>query len=83
MKTGQKKVPLCEEDLEKESEFTFYVTMTLKERMEVREKMKRLRLKTKLPMARVLKEVLIKHLDDEEFLKYINLWWTNGKICYN
>ena len=74
MGIGQKKVPLCEEDLEKESEFTFYVTMTLKERMEVRRKMKRLREKTKLPMARVLKEVLIKHLDDEEFLKYINLW---------
>jgi len=73
MKTGQKKVPLCEEDLEKESEFAFYVTMTLKERMEVRERMKNLRANRKIPMARVLKEVLLKHLDDEEFLKCINL----------
>ena len=73
MKAGQKRVSLSDEDLEKEREFAFYVNMTLIEREEIRKNMKKLKSEIKIPMSRVLKKVLLEHMNDKEFLKYINL----------
>jgi len=73
MGNGHKKVARTESELDEDKEFSFYVTMTYREREEVRKKMRILKSKIKIPMSTVIKKVLIEHLDDEEFLKYINL----------
>lgn len=67
---------LTDEDLAKVVQFRFYVNMTLKERLQVREKMDNLRERhnnIKLNQTKVLRKVLIELLDDDEFLKSIKL----------
>lgn len=54
-------------------ERVFYIAMNDKEREITRDNMKRLHSEYKLTMSEVLRTVMIKHMNDKEFLKFIGL----------
>jgi len=67
---------LTEKDLAQVDQHTFYVNMTLKERLQVRDNMDKMRERhndIKLNQSKVLRKVLIEYMNDDEFLKYIGL----------
>ena len=54
-------------------ERVFYIAMDQNERETTRDNMKRLRKEYKISMSEVLRKVMIEHMNDEEFLKFIGL----------
>ncbi len=54
-------------------ERVFYIAMDQSEREITRENMKRLRKDYKISMSEVLRKVMIEHMNDEDFLKFIGL----------
>lgn len=67
---------LSEEELSKVDQHRFYVNMTLKERLQVRDNMDALRERhndIKLNQSKVLRKVMIEFMNDDDFLQYIGL----------
>jgi len=67
---------LTDEDLAKVEQHTFYVNMTLKERLKVRDNMEQIKMRhddIKLNQSKVLRKVLIEFMNDDDFLKYIGV----------
>ena len=64
---------LTDEDLAKFSEHRFYVNMSLKDRLKIRDNMETLKKKHNISQSEVFRTVMIKFMNDDEFLKYIGL----------
>jgi lipid II:glycine glycyltransferase (peptidoglycan interpeptide bridge formation enzyme) len=67
---------LTEEELSKIDQHRFYVNMSLKERLQVRDNMDALRERhndIKLNQSKVLRKVMIEFMNDDDFLRYIGL----------
>lgn len=54
-------------------ERVFYIAMNDKEREITRDNMKKLHSDYNLTMSEVLRTVMIKHMNDEDFLKFLGL----------
>ena len=73
MTQEEKEALLTEDDLKKISEHRFYVNMSLKDRLEIRKNMEQLRAEHKIYMSDVLKTVMLKYMNDKDFLNFIGL----------
>jgi len=64
---------LTDEDLAKMSEHRFYFNMSLKDRLKIRNNMEALKAKHNISMSKVFRKVMLDFMDNDEFLKYIEL----------
>jgi len=84
MTQEEKEALLTEDDLKKISEHRFYVNMSLKDRLEIRKNMEQLRAEHKIYMSDVLKTVMLKYMNDKDFLNFIGLLEKpEGVLWYN
>jgi len=54
-------------------EYKFFVAMTEEERETIRKNMENLRKEHKITLSALLRKVMIEHMNNEDFLKYIGL----------
>ncbi len=69
---GKEKL-LTEEDLDEVTQHRFYISMSLRNRLKVRDNMEELKEKYDLSQSAVLRKVMLEFMNDEEFLKYIGV----------
>jgi len=76
MKNRDKEKLLTKEELQEVSQHRFYVVMTLEQRIKVRKNMEELKERHKninLSMSEVLRKVMLEYMNDDKFLKYIDV----------
>ncbi len=76
MTQAEKEALLTEEDLSKVTEHRFYITMSLRDRLKVRDNMEDMKKRHKgkaLTMSKVLRKVMLEYMNDDEFLEYIGI----------
>ncbi len=67
------KESLTDEDLAKLKEHRFYVTMSLKDRLAIRDNMQNLKTKHDISLSKLFRKVMLEFMNDDDFLRYIGL----------
>lgn len=76
MAQEEKEALLTEDDLSSVTEHRFYITMSLRERLKVRDNMADMRKRHRkigLSMSAVLRKVMLEYMNDDDFLEYIGV----------
>ena len=73
MSMKSKEKLLTEEELNEVTQHRFYISMSLKSRLKVRDNMEELKEKYNISQSKVLRKVMLEYMNDEEFLKYIGI----------
>ena len=75
---------LTDDELEAISEHRFYFSMSLRDRIKIRDNMESLRKKHRISMSKLFRKVMLEYMNDDEFLKLIGLLDNpTGKVWYN
>ena len=73
MTRKEKEALLTEEDLANVTEHRFYVNMSLSDRLKIRDNMLKMKKEHRVPMTEFLRVIMLKYMNDDEFLKYVGL----------